>query len=124
MIFDLHGQTLVGGIKRGPFGDSPRFEHTLHLQPKIVVKPRSAVPLHYKAMPLALVELRWRFRCVAETPFPFVFFEGHKGILNRRAGEQVAWAEGSASWTYSWNIEWLFVVQYSGASFVFCEHPS
>ena len=46
MILDLHGQTLDGGIERGPFGHGPREQHAIPLQAKIVMQVRGLVLLN------------------------------------------------------------------------------
>jgi hypothetical protein len=48
MIFSLNGQTFVLGIYRRPLGDSPGFEHPLHLQAKVVVQTSGLVLLDHK----------------------------------------------------------------------------
>ena len=60
MIFDLHGEALVGGIERRAFGDGPRFQNAFHLEAEVIMKAGSVVPLHDKAMAFAFIELRWR----------------------------------------------------------------
>ena len=81
MIFHLHGQPLVGGIERRPFGHSPRLEDSFHFQAKVVVQAGGAVLLHHKAVPGFLLDLRWRLRRLLETSFSLVFFQCHNAIL-------------------------------------------
>ena len=50
MILHLHGQAFVGGVERRSLGDSPRLEHSFHLQAEIVVQARRAVFLYHEAM--------------------------------------------------------------------------
>src|SRR5260370_24870703 len=77
MIFDLHGQTLIGRVERGAFGNCPRLEDAFHLQPKIVVESGSGVALHDKAVPRLLFDLGRRLRSLLKAPFSFVFVERH-----------------------------------------------
>ena len=86
MIFDLHGQALVGRIQRRPFGNGPGFEHSFHLQAEIVMKACGAVALHHEAVTFALLHFGWRFRSFGESPLAFVFLEGHTAIVKKEAG--------------------------------------
>ncbi len=82
MILDLHRQTFVGGIKRRAFGDRPRLEHALHLQPEIVVQPRRGMALDDKAVPRFLFDLRRRLGRFLKTPLSFVLVKRHGGYCN------------------------------------------
>jgi hypothetical protein len=73
MIFDLHGETLVRGIERRAFWHSPGLQDTFHLETEIVMQAGCAVPLHNKAVALALIELRRRLGRFREAPLAFVF---------------------------------------------------
>lgn len=83
MIFDLHGQPLVGRIERGPLRNSPGFKHTVHFKTEVVMKPGGAVPLDYESMPLSLLYFWGRLGSRFKAPLTFVFFKGHSKILNR-----------------------------------------
>src|SRR5258707_9702912 len=53
MIFHLHRQSLIAGIKRWSLGYGPRFQYTVHFESEVVMQMRSAVLLHHKTMLLA-----------------------------------------------------------------------
>ena len=82
MIFDLHGQTFVGGIERWPLRHRPGFQHAFHLQAEIVVQASRAMALHNKAMAFRLVEHRRRLGSFRKAPLALILFEGHRNILS------------------------------------------
>src|SRR5262249_31804995 len=82
MIFDLHGQTFVGGIERWPLRHRPGLQHAFHLQPEIRVQASNAMAVHAEAMALALVELRRGFGGFRKAPLALIFFECHRNILS------------------------------------------
>ena len=77
MIFDLHGQPLVGRIERGPLWNGPRLENAFHLEPEVIVQAGGFVLLDNEAIALLLLDFRWRLRSLLEPPLALVFFEGH-----------------------------------------------
>src|SRR5688572_17800345 len=50
MIFDLHGQPFVCGVKRRPFGNSPGFEGAVEFQTEIKVQSSGGVLLYHEGM--------------------------------------------------------------------------
>ena len=48
---DVHGQPLVGRIRRGPLRHRPRFEGAIHLQPQVPVQVAGGVHLHHEQPP-------------------------------------------------------------------------
>src|SRR6185295_2002134 len=49
MIFDMHCEPLVIGIEARSFGYCPAQQHTVQLQPKIIVKTAGGVLLYNKS---------------------------------------------------------------------------
>src|ERR1700736_873376 len=78
MILDLHGQPLVGGIKRRTLRHRPRLQHAIHLQAEVIVQARSVVLLHHEPVSSFLPDLGWRFGRVLKLAFTFVFFQCHR----------------------------------------------
>src|ERR1700733_14392424 len=93
MIFHMHRQTLHRRIGRRPFRNRPREQHSMPLQPKIVMQPRRRVFLHpenpRRALPLlralrlfrALFALRLGRNF--KTALAAIFFERHKFSSSR-----------------------------------------
>ena len=79
MIFDLHGQALIGGIERRAFGHGPRFEDAFHLQAEVVVQPRGVVLLHYETVARFFFDLGRGLGRFFKPAFARVLFEGHGG---------------------------------------------
>src|SRR5450631_4418294 len=48
MIFDFHGQPLIGGIVGRTACDSPGLEHSVEFQSEVEVKPACCVLLHHE----------------------------------------------------------------------------
>ncbi len=84
MIFDLHGEALVGGIERRTFRNSPRLQHAVHFQAEIVMQAGCAVLLDDEATLSGLAQFRRRLRCLLEISFSFVFFERHAHLDEHR----------------------------------------
>jgi len=45
VVLGLHGEPLVGRVRRRALRDGPGFEHALELEPKVVVGPARGVLL-------------------------------------------------------------------------------
>ena len=48
VVFHHHRKPLVFRIQRGTFGNSPTFQHPIHLQAEIIVEPARCMPLNNK----------------------------------------------------------------------------
>lgn len=48
MIVDLHRQSLYSKIKRWSLGDRPRYHHSAHFQPNIIMEMGCTMFLHSK----------------------------------------------------------------------------
>src|SRR5436305_704355 len=77
MIFDLHGQPLVGRIERRPLGNGPGFENAFHLESEVIVPASGFVLLDNEAIGLLLLNYRRKLWGLFEPPLTLVFFEGH-----------------------------------------------
>ena len=75
MVFDVRRQPALGGIQRGPFGDRPADEHTLHFEAEVVVQPGCPMLLHSEAVSSAGVGCTLRFGSLAEIAFSLVLRE-------------------------------------------------
>ena len=62
MVFDLHGQSLIGRDVAGSFGNGPALEHAIPSQAEVVVKTRGRVLLNHEGKRL-LLRFRRRFLC-------------------------------------------------------------
>jgi hypothetical protein len=94
MVFDHHGQALVGGIERRSLGNGPGFQHVFHLKAKIIVQVRGPMFLHDKAMAGLGRELRRRLGSLAEVALALIFFERHRALDVWRAphdGALISW---------------------------------
>jgi predicted nucleic acid-binding protein len=49
MILRLHGEALLGGIKRLTFGDRPRLEHAIAFEAKVIMQPARGRQCHSRA---------------------------------------------------------------------------
>src|SRR5579862_4486237 len=78
MIFDLHGKTLVSGVKRRTLGHGPRFQHAFHFETEVIMQAGGVVLLYDEAMRRLLLDFAGRLGRFFEAPLPFVFFEGHR----------------------------------------------
>ena len=81
MILHMHGKSLVIGIKRRAFRDSPRFQHAVHFKAEVVMQAGSVVALHDESVLRFFLDFRRRFGRFFEAPFSFVLVEGHGLIL-------------------------------------------
>jgi hypothetical protein len=81
MVLDVDGQALLAGIEARPLGHGPAPQHAFHLQPEVVVQARGVMALHHETMLRLFLDFWRRFGCFLETPFTFVFVEGHKNIV-------------------------------------------
>src|SRR5580692_7028909 len=45
VIFDHHGQALLGWVEGGAFGDGPGFEDAVDFQAQVIVQVRGVMPL-------------------------------------------------------------------------------
>src|SRR5262249_17323802 len=77
MIFGLHGESLVVGIKAGSPWNSPGAEHAVHLQTTIVVKARRAMLLDDETATRTRSNFPFRLGCFVESALSFVFLKTH-----------------------------------------------
>src|SRR5262249_52702362 len=79
MILRRHRQTLVPFGVRRPFRHSPRFQHSVHLETKVVMQMTGSVLLNHKTAPAALPagsNTRWGgLTRLREVAFPGVAVE-------------------------------------------------
>src|SRR5580704_3432360 len=87
MILDLHGQTLIRRIERGPFGHRPGFQYAFHLQPEVVVQACRIVLLDHEAIALLFLHFWRRFGRVFESAFSLIFFERHSCLSERHSSK-------------------------------------
>ena len=81
VILHMHGEAFISGIKRRSPRDSPRLQHAIKFETKIVVQARGAMPLYDKAMSTFLFYFRrgfWRF---FKPAFALIFLERHWVIV-------------------------------------------
>jgi len=75
MVFGLDGQAFIGRIEGRAFGDGPRFQRPISLQPEVVVQaPRGMFLDHEKRAGLRGFFPRG-LRGAVEAPFAAVFFQ-------------------------------------------------
>src|SRR6266849_7113638 len=77
MILNLHGETFVTGIERRALGNGPRFEHSVHFQPKVVMQSRGVMLLHDETVPSLLLHFRKRFWRFLEAQLLLIFLQCH-----------------------------------------------
>src|SRR5207247_5808687 len=77
MILHLHGQALIGGIERRPFGHRPGLQNTIHFQAEVIVETSSAVLLNNESVTWLLFYGRRRLWSLLKVTLTFVFLERH-----------------------------------------------
>jgi len=75
MILHMNGEAPIGGVKTRTSCDGPALEHTIELQPEIVMEPTGGVLLHDEAVARALTDFGSRLRRLIEMSLALVFRE-------------------------------------------------
>src|SRR5690606_29575018 len=77
MVFDAHGETLVGGIIGWALGHRPALEHAIEFDTKIVVETRGVVLLHHETITgrLARTGFPGGLLCLGKVALGLVFLE-------------------------------------------------
>ncbi len=81
MVFNHHREPFYRGIHGRAFRYCPRFEHTLHLEPEIVVKSACIVFLNHKNELFALCFAPGRLRRFVKGALLLVGGESHAEFL-------------------------------------------
>src|SRR6266446_1684581 len=97
MVFDVHRQALVGRVEAGPLGNGPAQQHTIELEPEIVVEMTGGVFLddERQGPARASAHATAGFRSDLEVALFAVPFQGHgtcRSRVSKSAGGRIACA--------------------------------